>query len=179
MAFDHGSYEPNKFRHPRNNARFTRQLFYEYGFKTDKQYVLYTLKRTDHEGYPSLYRLYIEMEDVTEWEFANKYFEDFDHWQVLCECEWFKPLIRQWRDELQRKLTARGLAVVKNEAMGGGRNALAAAKYLMERGWESKEEKLKMTKDAKEAIKKEAQRIAEEEQSLNDAMERVGLRVVK
>lgn len=171
-------YPESKFRSPENNARYTRHLFFEQAVH-GKEKVLYTLKRREHLGYPSLYQLYMDMEDITEWEFANAYFEDYDHWLMLCECEWFKPYIIAWREELRRKLVARGLKVVKAEAEGNGRNSLAAAKYLMERGWESKEEKQRLTKEAKELISKEAQKMASESQALDETMERIGLKVVK
>ena len=58
----------------------TQGLFLEIGYSDS---ALYTLKDNDHEyndkALPSIKRLYLEMEDVTEYEFANKYFLGWSH----------------------------------------------------------------------------------------------------
>jgi hypothetical protein len=175
MAFGSLDFKASKFRNPANNQRYTRSLFFETN-ASNPDNILYTLKRQDHNNYPSLYRLYIEEEDPTEFDFANRYFEDYDHWLVLTNTEWFKPYISQWRDELQRKLTARAMKIIKAEAEGKGRNALAAAKYLMERGWETREEKKKIIDDARHAA--QANEMSREDEEMIKAAERIGLKLV-
>lgn len=166
----------NKFRHPTNNIRFLKQLFFETTL-ADKEWVLYTLKDVDHNGYPSLYRLYMEADDVTEYVFANTYLDGWEHWQMLCECAWFKPYVARWRQELDLRMKARALAAIRSEARSGSRNAFAANKYLMERGWEPKD--AKKLKDQQELIKAEADKISQEKDDLASAAERIGLTVVK
>lgn len=160
------------------NQRFTRLLFWEEA-TTEKTYVLYTLKRQDYKGYPSIYRLYMEMEDTSEFDFANKYFEDYEHWQIICEADWMSWRIAKWRIELQTKLKARALNVIKDEAFSGSRSALQAAKFLLEKGWvDAKESKLSK-KQQKEAIKNEAKRQSNQNENIQETMDRIGLKVIK
>ncbi len=121
-----------------NNKRLLKGLFYEM-VDSDKSTCLYTLKQEDHLGFPSLRRLYLEMEDPTEYNFAKTYLESWDHWEMLLECAWFKPHVALWRKELEVKMKAEALARIKVEATNGGKNVFMASKYLLERGWEPKE----------------------------------------
>jgi hypothetical protein len=65
----------------------TQALFLEIGYETDK--AVYTLKDDDHTHngvvYPSLKRLYLEMEDVVEYDFANTYLLGWSHWKRMNE----------------------------------------------------------------------------------------------
>jgi hypothetical protein len=160
------------FRHPTGKARFLRELFFE-TTTADKTWVLYTLKDREHEGFPSLYLAYMAMEDLTEYEFANKYLEGWEHWVMLTNCAWFKPYVERWRKELDLKIKARYLKGIKQEAASGSRNALGAMKYLLERGWEPKE---KHPKISKEDVLKEEKKL---EETLQEQAERVGLTIVK
>lgn len=165
----------NKFKNA-VGLPLTKGLFFEMASKDDQ--ILYTLKDADHRGYPSLYRLYMEMDDVTEYEFANKYLDGWSHWMTLCECEWFKPFVARWREEIDLRMKAKALALIRKEALEGGRNALAASKYLMERGWEDKGKKL-LRKEHKEHVKQEADRILAEKEELQSAMDRMGLKLIE
>lgn len=162
----------NPFRSPVSNVRYTKALFYEWADAT-KEGVVYTLKDSDHMGYPSLYRLYMEMDDPTEYEFANKYLDGWEHWEILCASNWFKAYINRWRKELDLKMKAKALAVIRNEANNGGKNALAASKYLMERGWEPKQEKL--TKAQMQQIRQDADSVTFEKKELEETAKRIGL----
>jgi hypothetical protein len=162
----------NKFRHPVNNVRFTRHLFFEETL-ADKTHVVYTLKDVDHQGYPSLYRLYMETDDPTEYLFATTHLDGWEHWQMLCECAWFKPYIARWRQELDLRTRAKYLKGVKLAAANGGKDSLAAMKYLIERGWEDKKTKTKIDKEAVKALAdKETDTIAQQ-------AERLGISIVK
>jgi hypothetical protein len=128
------------------NRRLLRSIFYEY----NKEEGIYTLKDTDivevrgeasTEGtslcktYPSLRRLYLEEEDVTEYLFANKYLESWEHWTILCECLWFKGIVSRWRTELEMLLQAKALKYILDESISGGKNAYDANKYIVAKGW--------------------------------------------
>lgn len=115
------------------------KLFLEQAYH-DTERVLYTLKDEDHRGYPSLYRLYMEMEDLTEYEFANKHLDGWKHWEMLSSALWFRPFIVRWRKELELKLKARALREIMEEAASGGKHAFQANKYLIEKGWVEKPE---------------------------------------
>lgn len=95
-----------------------------------KEFVLYTLAREDNK-YPSLYRLYMEMEDFTEFEFANKYFESFQHWKVVSNASFFAAHISEWREELELKIKARNLKSLIKKAEADS----SVAKYLLGNKW--------------------------------------------
>ena len=127
----------NKFRSS-IGSRYLKGLFYEEGSPLNKDSFLYTLKDKDTKGYPSLYRLYMEKEDLTEWEFANEYLDGFEHWEMLCACNWFKPYVERWRRELELKLRARALSAIRDEATSESKNSYYANKFLLEGGWKEK-----------------------------------------
>jgi hypothetical protein len=166
----------NPFRHPVNNARFTRQLFYEMTGSSDKDYAIYSLKDRDHKGYPSLYRLYMETDDPTEYEFATKYLDGWEHWNMLCNCDWFQPFVARWREELRLREAASRIRAIRKEADEGGRNALAALKYLLERGWEDKKAKRKPTR---KEVSEEVERHNQEKDTVFEQAERIGLTLIK
>lgn len=166
----------NKFRSPVNNVRFLKQLFFEMTL-ADKPYVLYTLKDVDHEGYPSLYRLYMETDDPTEYEFANTYLDGWEHWEMLCATEWFKPYVTRWRKELDLRMKSKALKALKAEKDNlDSRTRITVNKYLLERGWEPKENpKNSKTKASQEEV---LQHVASmEKKELDEAAERIGLRM--
>jgi len=161
----------SKFRNV-SGTRYLKALFFEYN--PDKSVVVYTLKDRDHEGFPSLYRLYMEAEDVTEWEFANQYLDGWEHWQMLCECNWFKPYVERWRQELELKLRARALARIMKEAATTSKNAYNANKYLSNAEWRGPEEaKAKRGRPSAAKIKEEAQRIVDAENLIKDDYTRI------
>lgn len=123
------------FRDTRNR-KVLRGLFYENVEHKEVDFKpLYTLKDTDTNGYPSLSRLYLEEEDVTEYLFAKKYLESWEHWTLLCDSEWFKPIVARWRTELEMHLQAKALRYILDEAITGGKNAYDANKYIVAKGW--------------------------------------------
>jgi hypothetical protein len=154
-----------------NGSRYTKSLFYEMTL-ADKTGVVYTLKNQDHKGYPSLYRLYMEMSDPTEYRFATTYLSDWQHWLILQKLHWFAPIVERWREELQLKIAADALTRILAEAQSDRREAFAANKYLLEKGWQPKD---KVGRPSKEAIKREAALIVQGNDRLNDDWVRVGL----
>jgi hypothetical protein len=116
----------------------TQALFFEHNLYEDREGVLYTLKNHDHMGYPSLKRLYFEIDDPTEYEVATTLFDGWEHWQRLCELAWFKPFVESWRDEMLVKRASQGLKEVIHQVEAGGKGSLVAAKYLISQGWVSK-----------------------------------------
>jgi hypothetical protein len=162
----------SKFRGS-SGPRFTQSLFLEQSYH-DKSQVLYSLKDHDNNGYPSLFRLYMEMEDETEYEFATRYFDNFPHWEQIAALSWMKPHVERWRRELRLKIAARALRKLKEHAEHGeGREALASAKYLLEKGWEPKTAANKRGRPSKDEVKQEVQRQAQVEKELGDDLSRI------
>lgn len=154
-----------------------RELFYEMTM-ADKSQVLYTLKREDHEGYPSLYQLYMAsvLADPMEYHFATTYLDGWSHWERLQESTWFKPYLEKWRREADVRQKAISLKQVLTVAKSGSRESLAASKYLLEKGWVPKPLNGK-GRPSKEEVHAELQRQAEEDKSLQSDAERLGVRV--
>lgn len=150
-------------------------LFYETTL-SDKSSVVYTLKDRDHQGFPSLYRLYMEANDPTEWKFIKEHMASLDHWERLCACEWFKPYVERWRRELELKMKSEALARIHAASRTGGRDAYQASKFLVEKGWEPKEGQTKRGRPSKEEINKAAKEQATHLVRLNEDAERLGIK---
>lgn len=114
----------------------TQSLFLEIGY-TDM--AVFTLKEKDFEyngkTYPSLKRLYIEFEDVTEYEFANTYLLGWQHWKRICENKQLRKNIDEWREELEFKMRSRGVKALKLSAESGN---YQAAKFFIDKGWDKR-----------------------------------------
>lgn len=113
----------------------TQSLFLEIGYNL--QYAIYTFKHYDHDfkgtTYTSIRNKYLEMEDITEYEFANKYFIGWNHWKRLCENKVIRKEVNEWREELELKLRVKGIQSVIKSAEKGG---FQSAKWLVDRGWD-------------------------------------------
>jgi len=116
-----------------NGRPITQSMFLELGYNST---AIYTLKDYDHEWrgkmYPSIKRLYLLEEDPTEYEFANKYFLGWKHWQRLGENKLIRKYIDEWREELELKLRSRAVQAMMVQSRKG--NA-GASKWLADKGW--------------------------------------------
>jgi hypothetical protein len=164
-----------KFRNS-SNGRYLKGLFYEMT-TADKSSVSYTLKDWDHtvDGivYPSLYKLYIEQEDLTEYEFANTHLDGWEHWEMLTSTSWFRPYADRWRKELSLKLRARALNRMKAEAASSSKNAFLANKYLVEKGFVDSAEKHSRGRPTKDQVKAAAHELALTDKRLEEDFERL------
>ena len=166
----------NPFRDPVQNIRWTKALFFE-TTGVDKSTVLYTLKDVDHKGFPSFYRLYMEIDDPTEWEVSQQLVDGWDHWEMLCRSAWFQPYIKRWRKELELRFKSKALYRIRQEAkVSNGRDSLASNKYLLEKGWEAKEGQRKgRGRPTRDEINQAAHDLARASNQLSDDFERLGL----
>lgn len=164
----------NKFRNS-IGQRLLGALFYEYNQRNPDQ-ILYSVKRYDvvkpNVTYPSLFKLYMEMEDLTEYKFATTYFEDWEHWQMVANTFFLKPYISKWRIELDLKVRSEALQKIRSEAKDqDSKNKFAANKILIDRSWESKEEK--KGRPTKAQIEARAKDIAQEDAQLQEDLKRI------
>lgn len=115
---------------------YSQGLFLELGYMP---YAVFTLKEQDHihngNTYISLKKRFIEMEDVTEYDFATKWLLNWKQWQRLSDNKTVGPHIQEWRDELEYKLRSRAAKKMIEQAEGGN---FQATKWLMDRGWLNK-----------------------------------------
>lgn len=157
-----------------NGVHLTKALFYE---KTsDKSNVLYTLKDEDITidtlCYPSLYKLYMEMEDVTEFNFAKKYFENWEHWQILCSLSWFSFRAIRFRHDLELKLKSQALSYIISVSRSSNRDAYGAAKYILEKGYE-KNKASNVGRPSRELIHKQAKILVQEDLLIDEDFDRI------
>lgn len=150
---------------------YYKALFYEETL-ADKTTVVYTLKRHDHLGYPSLYRLYMEMDDPTEYNFAVAYLDGWHHWEMLTECNWFKPHLHRWRRELEVRTKARSLLSIRETAASEGKEAYQANKFLLSTGWKDKSSR-GAGRPSKDEINKVAKTMAQDARDLEDEFQRI------
>lgn len=111
----------------------TQSLFLEIGYSKS---AAYTLKEVDHEyegrTYPSIKRLYLEMEDPTEYEFATTYFLGWKHWERICANVAIFQHVREWREELEHKMKS---SATKKMIQLAQADNYQAVKWLADRGW--------------------------------------------
>lgn len=150
----------------------TANLFEETCEDPAKYPPIFTLKDDDTSSCVSLKRLYLDMEDVTEHNFARYCLGSWEHWEAICNSWILKPHIEQWRELLELRLRSKYLQLIKEQAESSdGPNALNATKYLLEtttnfsnrkRGRPSKQEReanLKKEARSSESIKADAERL--------------------
>ena len=152
--------------------RFTKALFLEMSYK-EPDNCIYTLKDYDYRDYKSLYLLYIEEEDPTEYEFANKYLDGWEHWKMLCACAWFKPYVERWREELNLKLQAKALKRIKGIANSQTRDSLMANKWLLEKGFLMQDEKGKTRKPHPRTVAKKEREIEDHKFRITEDFQRI------
>lgn len=112
----------------------TQSLFLEPNYNTD--YAVYTLDGEDktYKGvvYPSLKRLYLAMEDPTEYDFATTYLIDWPHWKRLCSNAIILRHVEEWREEMELKIRSIGVKQMLDMSADNAQ----AAKWLAEKGWD-------------------------------------------
>jgi hypothetical protein len=132
-----------------------------------------TLKELDWEYkgklLPSLKKIYLELEDPTEYEVAMHVLGSWNHWNRLLDNKLIRTEIIKWREELEIKLRSKALRAMIDTASFEGAKGTTAAKYLAEKGWikrpagrPSEEEtkgQLKQDKELKELLKEDAKRV--------------------
>lgn len=154
-------------------AFYLQALFYE-TTGADKSTVLYTLKDRDHQGFPSLHRLYLETNDPTEHTFAVTYLDGWAHWERLCECDWFTPYLDQMRKELDLRIKAQALSRILSIANSGAKEALTANRFLLETDLRtaSQERRGRPKKNTKRV---EAQKLSELKELISEDAKRLEL----
>lgn len=119
----------------------TQSLFVEYKYQNSKNKVpmdpVFTLGEQDKGDLLSFPKLFISFNDPSGYRFAKEVLGSYEHWLRLCSQKWFRTHLDGWIEELEVKLASEGLRQIKNVADGEGQQALAAAKFLVNKGWEA------------------------------------------
>lgn len=152
-----------------NGIPLTQSLFLEIGY-TD--YAVYTLKDEDYEYkgkvFPSLKKLFIEMEDVGEYLFACEHLLGWDHWQRLCANKQVAEHIDKWRYELELKL--RSQAIMEIRAKSKNEKGINAAKWIAEKGWDKRQ----AGRPTKAEVERETKVMADLNQMFAEDAKRIG-----
>ena len=117
----------------------TQGLFLEVGYNYET--AVYSLKDEDHTAengvvYPSLKKLYLELEDPAEYAFATTYLLGWSQWKRILKNKNLRKHVDEWREELELKL--RSQAVQDIIQMSADDKGFQAAKWLADRGWDKK-----------------------------------------
>jgi hypothetical protein len=150
----------------------TQALFYEYHI--NQECAVFTLKddhlTVDGKTYYSMRKLYLEISDPTEYDFAITVLGSWPHW-LRMKKYFLKDHVKVWADELEMKLRSEGILQNIKAAQNGNYNA---AKWLADKGWEV--QRGRPTKEEKEGrLKKEAAF----DKAVEADMERIGLVAIK
>ena len=152
----------SKFRDIKGSF-LTQGLFLELEY--NESHAVYTLKEEDWEykgkTYPSIRRLYLECEDITEYEFANKYFGGWSHWKRLQGNKRILREIDEWREELEVKIRAQAIRSIVDQTASESQGSFQAAKWLADKGWD-KARVGRPSKSDKEKDDKIAEKLADE-----------------
>jgi hypothetical protein len=146
------------------NRYRTESLFLETitGLDPDIYWPLWTLKTEDvilppsHWYFrrfpkgtiPSLRRIYLQIADPHEHEFAMRVFKSDQQWKAVCSSTKIRDHVDEWRQALELKLKSEGAAILRDMALhGAGPQAIQAARWLAEGGWKTKATKGRPSKD--------------------------------
>ena len=170
---------PSKYKDLSGAARFrTMSLFKEtIQAPTKVRYNYVFTLSTEDKDVPSLHRLFVEMEDPTEYEFAIEHLGSWPHWLALKQCEWFKPHYEQMRNELEIRLRSKAIKILADIANAGTPASAQAAKWLAEGTW-NKEQTKRKGRPSKDDISNELKRLAKAESEVNEDAMRLGMNVV-
>ncbi len=168
---------PNKFKNE-IGAHILKPIFFEHD-NSDHIYSVFTLKDQDHTWkgvvYPSLRKLYVEMEDPTEYEFALQYLDGWIHWKKLSGASFFQEHLKEWREELEVRMRAKALNRMKVRAVSDSKDSFAADKILLAGGWKTPEEKSAVGRPTKDKIKQEAEKLFQERTEFDEDYDRLNL----
>ena len=109
-----------------------------------------------------------------EYEFAMTVLGSWDHWAKLCNISQLRGDIQEWRDELDIKLKCQSMKAMMLAAKDNDAKGVNAAKYLAEKGYESKR-----GRPSKAEVERETKIQAGVNKELKDDMERIGLKVME
>lgn len=162
--------------HPFKNASgiwLTKALFFETSFPSERSKTYYTLKDEDisrgGKTYLSLRRLYLSEGDESEYSVAIKYFGGWSHWKKLCDSEFFKGYLQEFREELQALLLSQRLKALNLKASSGDPRT---NQYLLDR---QAKELNKVGRPSKSQILRRAQELVQDHRIVDEDFGRINL----
>lgn len=117
--------------------RLVRQLFIENRNIGENDLAVYTMHREDEEYngklYPSLYKLYMAIKDITEARFVSRYLYDWEQWKSLCSSATYKDEIARWRVELKALVLGELIDTLIDDAHSNSKSSKSSAKFLVDK----------------------------------------------
>jgi len=117
----------------KGGVRLVRQLFVENRSIGENDTAIYTMHREDEGNCPSLYRLYMEVGDITEARFVSLYLYDWQQWESIAKNSWYKDEIARWRTDLKAKVMGQLVDTLIEDAHSDSRSSKSSAKYLVDK----------------------------------------------
>lgn len=161
----------------------TISLFWELRAQAPNHTPYFTTKDRDivREGVPylSLKRIYLSYDHIPgyEYDFAQDVFGSWKHWLKMCKTgAGIREHIASWREELEVRIKARALKNMMEASLDNDAKGVNAAKWLAESGYKPKDKK---GRPSKADIAAETKQQAAVNKTLQDDMERIGIKVVK
>lgn len=158
-----------------NNRFLLKPLFIEFAFTNQRDLVMWTLKEQPYKGYPSLYQIYMETGDLTEYRFVKKTFGSFAHWEELCAAPFFKEFIEAWRKELELKVRSDALQNIQRESKTSSKSAFQANKFLIDKGWITDAKERRLGRTSKDEIKRQAMELHLTDKDITADLKRISL----
>lgn len=117
--------------------RLVRQLFIENRNIGENDLAVYTMHRKDEEyngrTYPSLYKLYMAVKDITEARFVSNYLYDWEQWNALVSSATYKDEIARWRVELKALVLGELIDTLIDDAHSNSKSSKSSAKFLVDK----------------------------------------------
>lgn len=172
----------SKFFNSNGTLKGVDSLIVDYAQYRDKSSPpVYTIGREDwveeNVTYPSLYKLYMACEDLTEWEFADKNLSGWEHWELLQNNQKFQKVLDGWRKDLEQKLKSRAFREIQLVASEGGKNSFEANKLLLTGKWKEAVERQVPTRGrpSKKEVDSKLQEEYEATKSIREDLKRLGI----
>lgn len=126
----------NKFKSS-NGRYYTRQLFWEESIEmansakaVEPMFTLYT----DKEGLINFGKEYVESEDPTGYKVSQKLLDGYRMWTILMQAKWFQTAKKLWDEELDARLSSKGIEKLQEMLENGKpQQQAAAAKYFADK----------------------------------------------
>lgn len=137
----------------------------------------FTLKKLDKTKngirYTSMYRLYMEIADPTEYQVALRLLGSWNHWEALQKAEWFRTHLQQWRAELKVRMESDRYFEMLDHGKAKGAQGIQATKWLAERYGSG--ETPKRGRPSDQEVTNERKRLAAVEDDLAADATRIGI----
>lgn len=131
-------------KHYAANGRILAQALLYESNANDKSNAVFTLKDRDYINQDGVYlfslpRLYLEIGDMTEYEFAQQVFGSWKAWKLFRQMPILRETLEDLQEELEIRERSKAIRTVQELSESDkAQTAMSAAKYIAEKGWEQR-----------------------------------------